>query len=116
NGRQTDSPGGPRATNGSACSTFGSFDSSFPATDASYRWLLGEDSTGFGSAIRDMWHPECRADPGRAGSPLYHCDTSDSGGVHTNSGVPNHFYALLADGGTSNGVAVSGVGLVKAAN
>jgi Zn-dependent metalloprotease len=116
NGRQTDAPGGPRAADGSTCSSFGTFDASFPATDASRRWLIAEDSTGFGSPIRDMWHPECRVDPGRVGSGLYQCSTSDSGGVHTNSGVPNHFYALLVDGGVSNGVTVHGIGFVKAAN
>ena len=45
----------------------------------------------------------------------YHCDTDDGGGVHSNSGVPNHGYALLVDGGTSNGVTITGIGLDKAA-
>ncbi|MEO6026401.1 MAG: M4 family metallopeptidase, partial [Candidatus Binatia bacterium] len=116
NGRQTDAPNALRAANGSACSTFGSFAGGLPATDPTYRWLVGEDSTAFGSAIRDMWNPECRADPGRVGSGLYHCATSDSGGVHSNSAVPNHLYALLVDGGTFHGVTVTGIGLVKAAN
>ncbi len=116
NGRETDTPGGLRASNGSACSTFGTFEGSLPATDATYRWLVSEDSTSFGGAIRDMWHPECRFDPGRVGSPLYHCETSDSGGVHTNSGIPNHLYALMVDGGTFNGETITGIGLTKAAN
>ncbi len=116
NGRHTDAPGGPRAADGSACSTFGSFEGSLPATDVSYRWLLSEDSTGFGSAIRDMWFPECRADPGRVGSSRYHCSTSDGGGVHTNSGVPNHLYALMVDGGVYNGETVAALGLTKAAS
>ena len=30
--------------------------------------------------------------------------------MHTNSGVPNHTFALLIDGGTSNGQTVSGLG------
>ncbi len=40
---------------------------------------------------------------------------SDGGGVHTNSGVPNHAYAMIVDGKTFNGVRPSqGIGFVKA--
>jgi hypothetical protein len=46
----------------------------------------------------------------------YFCATSDAGGVHSNSGIPNHGYALLVDGGTYNGHTVSGLGLTKAAH
>jgi Zn-dependent metalloprotease len=38
----------------------------------------------------------------------------DQGGVHTNSGVPNHAYALMVDGGTYNGFTTTGIGLTKA--
>jgi len=116
NARGTDSPAPARAADGSTCSTFGSFDGSFPATDASYRWLMGEDSSAFGTPIRDMWHPECRSDPGRVGSSRYWCDSGDGGGVHTNSGVPNHLYALLVDGGIYNGHSVAALGIDKAAS
>lgn len=84
--------------------------------EASYRWLMGEDSTAFGGAIRDMWDPTCRADPGKVTDNEYQCDPSDGGGVHTNSGVPNHGYALLVDGGTYNGQTINAIGLVKAAH
>ena len=46
----------------------------------------------------------------------YHCATTDGGGVHSNSGVPNHGYALLVDGGTYNSQTVTAIGLVKAAH
>lgn len=82
----------------------------------SYRWLIGEKATAFGGAIRDMWMPECYGDPGRVTDAEYKCSSSDNGGVHGNSGVPNHGYALLVDGGTYNGVTVPGIGLDKAAN
>src|SRR5262249_13456909 len=39
---------------------------------------------------------------------------ADAGGVHLNSGVPNHAYALLVDGGTYNGKTVTGIGFDKA--
>jgi Zn-dependent metalloprotease len=81
----------------------------------SYRWLMGEDSTAFGGAIRDMWTPTCLGDPGKVSDAEYHCDISDGGGVHSNSGVPNHGYALLVDGGMYNGQTVTAIGLTKAA-
>lgn len=84
--------------------------------DASFRWLSGEDDPAFGGAIRDMWSPTCYGDPGKVSDEEYHCGTDDNGGVHTNSGVVNHTYALLVDGGTSNGVTVPGIGLDKAAH
>ena len=81
----------------------------------SYRWLQGEDSSAFGGAIRDLWSPTCHGDPGKVSDAEYYCATDDGGGVHSNSGVPNHGYALLVDGGTFNGVTLRGIGLDKAA-
>ncbi|HET8962057.1 M4 family metallopeptidase [Nocardioides sp.] len=81
----------------------------------SFRWLMGEDATAFGGAIRDMWSPTCYNDPGKVSDAQYFCDTDDGGGVHSNSGVPNHAYALTVDGGTFNGQTISGIGLTKAA-
>ncbi|RYB93523.1 hypothetical protein EUA93_03605 [Nocardioides oleivorans] len=86
------------------------------ANDDSYRWLSGEGDPAFGGAIRDMWNPNCYGDPGKVSDEEYYCDTADSGGVHTNSGVVNHAYALLVDGSTYNGVTVPAIGLDKAAN
>jgi hypothetical protein len=85
-------------------------------SENSLRWLMGEDATAFGGAIRDMWTPTCMNDPGKVSDAQYWCDTADGGGVHTNSGVPNHGYALLVDGGTYNGQTVTGIGLTKAAH
>jgi hypothetical protein len=45
----------------------------------------------------------------------YFCASDDNGGVHSNSGVPNHAYALTVDGGTFNGQTITGIGLTKAA-
>jgi Zn-dependent metalloprotease len=82
----------------------------------SFRWLVSEKSDAFGGAIRDMWVPTCYGDPGKVSDIEYKCSTDDQGGVHGNSGVPNHGYALLVDGGTYNGVTVNGIGLTKAAH
>jgi thermolysin metallopeptidase-like protein/PA domain-containing protein len=80
--------------------------------DPSGRWLIGEEVGG----LRDMWDPPCFNNPGKVSdTALYVCDdTVDSGGVHENSGIPNHAFALLVDGGTFNGRTVAGVGLTKA--
>lgn len=77
------------------------------------RWKMGEDVPGFG-AIRDMMNPGAFGDPGKVSDPGYYCSHFDGGGVHHNSGVPNHFYALIVDGGTYNGQTVAPVGLTKA--
>ena len=91
-----------------------------PGSDNSVRWLIGEDSSAFGGAIRDMWNPTCYGNPGKVTDTQYSCgaDTQagDWGGVHSNSGVPNHGYALLVDGGVYNGQTVAGIGLTKAAH
>jgi Zn-dependent metalloprotease len=77
------------------------------------RWQMGEDVPGFG-AIRNMMNPNAFGDPGRVTDPNFSCSTADNGGVHSNSGVLNHFYALLVDGGTYNTYSVTGLGLPKA--
>jgi Zn-dependent metalloprotease len=85
-------------------------------SDNSVRWLMGEDASAFGGAIRDMWTPTCYNNPGKVSDKEYFCGTADSGGVHYNSGVDNHAYALMVDGGTYNGQTITGIGLTKAAH
>ena len=87
------------------------------------RWLVGED---LGQQVqelllRDMYDPDRLASPGKVSSVNYACGSADQGGVHTNSGVPNHAYALIVDGtqfapgGEYNGQTITGIGLTKAA-
>ncbi len=85
------------------------------ARDDSHRWLSGEGDPAFGGAIRDMWKPTCYGDPGKVSDAEYRCSTDDGGGVHSNSGVVNHAWALLVDGGTFNNVTVPAVGLDQSA-
>ena len=80
------------------------------------RWLMGEDAVAFGGAIRDMANPSCFNDPGKVSDAIYHCATTDNGGVHINSGIDNHAYALMVDGGNYNGETITGIGLTKAAH
>ena len=82
--------------------------------DQSYRWLMGEEITS-GGALRDMWNPTCYSNPGKVTDTAYYiCNATDNGGVHINSGIPNHAFALLIDGGTFNGETVTPIGLTKA--
>lgn len=84
--------------------------------NSSDRWRMGEDASAFGGAIRDMWNPPCNGDPGKVTDGQYKCGEADSGGVHSNSGIPNHAYALLVDGGAYNGQVINGIGFTKAAH
>ncbi len=105
--RGLDAPGGARTDGGCSAFTGG-------VPDVSYRWLMGEESSI--GALRDMWNPTCAGDPGKVTDTEYWCTTRDSGGVHFNSGVPNHAFALMVDGGTYNGYSDVGVGLIKSAH
>ncbi len=86
------------------------------------RWLVGEDlgEEAQQLLLRDMYDPDRLAAPGKVSSINYACGTADGGGVHTNSGVPNHGYALAVDGtqftpgNTYNGQTIIGMGLTKA--
>lgn len=84
--------------------------------NSSDKWMIGEDASAFGGAIRDMWNPNCKSDPGKVTDNQYSCGSGDSGGVHTNSGINNHAYALLVDGGNYNGQSISALGLTKTAH
>jgi Zn-dependent metalloprotease len=83
-------------------------------TDDSYRWLIGEEF--YRSGARDMWCPHCNGEPGKISDPEYFCSPVDNGGVHFNSAIPNHAYALLVDGGTYNGQTIQSIGFTKAAH
>ena len=64
--------------------------------------------------------PTTFGDPGKMSDPQFFCvsdgatnPNGDGGGVHFNSGVPNHAFALMVDGGTYNGRTITGIGLAK---
>ena len=82
-------------------------------------WLIGEDISA--SSLRSMSNPLSRNDPDTYLGTQYYIGTADSGGVHTNSGVLNHWFYILTQGktGTNNAptpdtYSVTGIGLVKA--
>ena len=57
-----------------------------------------------------MANPELYGDPDHYSA--YRLLPGDNGGVHTNSGIPNHAFFLAIEGGTNrtSGVSVQGVG------
>jgi Zn-dependent metalloprotease len=80
-------------------------------------WLMGNERTN--GAIRNMSNPNAFNDPDTYNGTNWFTGSSDNGGVHTNSGVQNFWFYLLAAGGSGtndNGQAynVSGIGLDKA--
>ena len=82
------------------------------------RWQMGEDVNGLNDPtlgiLRDMWDPTRYGDPDKVSSANYACGSGDGGGVHTNSGVVNHAYAMLVDGATYNGQTIQGIGFTRA--
>ena len=90
-------------------------------TDKGSRWILGQDIQPY----RDMYKPECFNHPGHFHSSNYVCtagsvtlQSGDFGGVHSNSAVLSHFYAVMVDGGIiRDGVKpVRGLGFMKSLN
>lgn len=81
-------------------------------------WTIGEDLMPNDDGIRNM------ADPNADGQPSHYADrytgTDDNGGVHTNSGIANHWFYLLVNGGQNanharaSGTNVVGIGLAAA--
>lgn len=59
-------------------------------------WLIGED---IGTAMRSMSNPKSKGDPDTYLGQNYYIGTADNGGVHTNSGVLNHWFYLTSEGG-----------------
>lgn len=83
-------------------------------------WRVGEDMTPSGNGIRSMKNPKLFNDPDTYQGTQWYTGTADNGGVHTNSGVQNHWFYILSEGesGTndnSDSYNVTGIGIVKAA-
>ena len=57
-------------------------------------WTIGEDITPGSNGIRNMANPSEDGDPDNYANR--YTGTADNGGVHTNSGISNYWYYLLA--------------------
>jgi hypothetical protein len=64
-------------------------------------WKIGTNLITMG-ILRDMAMPEAYQDPSRMSSFLR--TTNDRGGVHHNSGIPNHAFYLLVEGLPGGGI------------
>ncbi|RLE06430.1 MAG: hypothetical protein DRJ13_00180 [Bacteroidetes bacterium] len=81
-------------------------------------WLMGEDIYKDIGSIRSLLNPKARFDPDTyLGEYWFNTiNTHDNGGVHTNSGVQNHWFYLLSEGGSGendDGISfqITGIGL-----
>lgn len=82
-------------------------------------WLIGEDFISNGT-LRDMSNPKADQNPDTYKGQFWATGSADNGGVHTNSGVQNHWFFLLSDGGNGKNdkndtFSVAGLGIDMAA-
>ncbi|WP_054414819.1 M4 family metallopeptidase [Hymenobacter sp. DG25A] len=63
-------------------------------------WLIGEEIDKQQAALRSMSDPNSLGQPAYYKGLKWYTGTSDNGGVHTNSGVLNYWFYLIADGKT----------------
>ncbi|RDI69313.1 Zn-dependent metalloprotease [Nocardia pseudobrasiliensis] len=105
------------AINESMSDIFGEFtfltDTANSCNTPANRWKLGACSSL--GVIRDMKDPKSHRQPDTYRGTYWYTGSGDQGGVHTNSGVGNKTAQLLVDGGSLNGVTVTGIGLEKTA-
>ena len=83
-------------------------------------YLIGEEIDKQQVALRSMSDPRSLGQPALYKGQYWYTGTADNGGVHTNSGVLNHWYYLISNGATGtnevgNSLSVSGMGLAAAA-
>lgn len=79
-------------------------------------WQLASETY----TIRDMANPNAYQHPDTYQGLYWYAGSADNGGVHTNSGVLNHWFYLLTQGGSGvndhgTSYSVSGIGINKAA-
>ena len=84
-------------------------------------WDIGEEIMKAGGALRSMSNPNLYGQPAYYKGTYWATGTSDNGGVHTNSGILNYWYYLIAVGKTgtnekSQSFSVTGLGLTDAAH
>ncbi|WP_210518851.1 M4 family metallopeptidase [Hymenobacter terricola] len=87
-------------------------------------WIVGEDICLTSGGLRSMSDPQTTSVlspcPSNYRGRLWGFGTADNGGVHTNSGVLNHWYYILSVGKTGvneqqQAYSVTGIGIAKAA-
>jgi Zn-dependent metalloprotease len=93
----------------------------FAAAPSKSTWLIGEDIElrAGRTALRSMSDPNAEGQPDTYKGQFWYSGTADSGGVHTNSGVLNHWFYILTVGKTgTNDIGsaynVTGITIAKA--
>ena len=78
-------------------------------------WLIGEDVARTGGPLRSMSDPVSAFQPDHYSLRGFIGTDIDNGGVHFNSGIPNHAFYLAVAGGRNrvSGLTVQGVGLAN---
>jgi len=84
-----------------------------------WSWSQANEVFPEGGSYREMSNPKLRNQPDTYNGEFWYTGTANNGGVHTNSGVQNHWYYLLTDGGSGTNdkgyiFNVQGIGLAKA--
>ncbi len=100
------------ALNEGVSDIFGAMVERYTEGESANTWKIGEDAYTPGTAGDALRYMD---DPTRGNQPANYADrytgTSDNGGVHTNSGIANYAFYLMAKGGTtSRGATVTGTG------
>jgi Zn-dependent metalloprotease len=88
----------------------------FPPNQSNQIYLIGDDN---GNPFRSMRTPKSYGQPDTYEGQYWYTGTADDGGVHTNSGVQNHWFYIVAQGenGTNDKgdvYSVAGIGIEKA--
>ncbi|QIL76264.1 M4 family metallopeptidase [Hymenobacter sp. HDW8] len=83
-------------------------------------WLIGEDIDKVRPSLRSMSNPNAEGQPDTYKGTNWYAGSGDNGGVHTNSGVLNHWFYRLAVGGSGtndigSSFSVTGIGIDAAA-
>ena len=89
--------------------------------NGNFNWLIGGNlpKNENVNIFRSMEDPNVRFDPKFYKGEFWHTATSDNGGVHSNSGVLNHWFYLLVSGGSGTNEAdytynINGIGMEDA--
>ena len=104
------------ALNEAVSDIFGAMVERYTEGESANTWLIGEDAYTpgtAGDALRYMNNPTRGNQPDNYATR--YTGTSDNGGVHTNSGIANYAFYLMAKGGTAGGVTVTGMNADNAA-
>ena len=103
----------------------GALNESFSDIFGTAIWFFGDEENAEwkiyanSNVLRSMENPNAYGQPDTYNGSFWFTGSQDNGGVHTNSGVQNHWYYLLSEGGSGtndigDAYVVEGIGIEKA--